>query len=233
MPPSPLSPRRVSCRTKIEQNQNNLRNESNLESLFEQQQDGRRTAAATGDPLDTLLDMREYDVPYAMRVAIDLDVRVGAWYTVTPDHNALTCSIEWQKDLLELCEPRVLAFDIECEKSPLKFPNPEHDRVFMISYMVANQGFLIINREIVSEDIEDFEYTPKPSFPGPFKVINVANERETLQYFLKHLQELRPHVITTYNGDKFDWPYLEIRLSKFPGMMSLYRALGISSGQRT
>ena len=37
-------------------------------------------------------------------------------------------------------------------------------------------GFLIINREIVSENIEDFEYTPKPDFPGPFIVFNVEDE---------------------------------------------------------
>ena len=36
----------------------------------------------------------------------------------------------------------------------------------MISYMVDRQGYLIVNREVVSEDIEDFEYTPKPEFPG-------------------------------------------------------------------
>jgi DNA polymerase elongation subunit (family B) len=43
---------------------------------------------------------------------------------------------------------RVLAFDIECEKAPLKFPNADHDRIFMISYMLKGQGFLIINRFI-------------------------------------------------------------------------------------
>ena len=31
------------------------------------------------DPFDNLIDMREYDVPYLMRVAIDLNIRVGAW----------------------------------------------------------------------------------------------------------------------------------------------------------
>ena len=39
-------------------------------------------------------------------------------------------------------------------------------QVFMISYMVDKQGFLIVNREVVSEDIHDFEYTPKPEFEG-------------------------------------------------------------------
>jgi DNA polymerase epsilon subunit 1 len=36
----------------------------------------------------------------------------------------------------------------------------------MISYMLDGKGFLIVNREIISEDIDDFEYTPKPEFPG-------------------------------------------------------------------
>ena len=40
------------------------------------------------------------------------------------------------------------------------------DQVFMISYMVDKQGYLIVNREVVSEDIHDFEYTPKPEFEG-------------------------------------------------------------------
>lgn len=33
-----------------------------------------------------------------------------------------------------------------------------------------SQGYLIINRETVSEDIESFEYTPKAEFHGPFEV---------------------------------------------------------------
>jgi DNA polymerase epsilon subunit 1 len=90
--------------------------------------------------------MREYDVPYLMRVSIDLDIRIGAWFLVTPEPGESVCKVEWQKDVLELCEPRILAFDIECWKSPLKFPNSQTDCIFMISYMVANQGFLIINR---------------------------------------------------------------------------------------
>ena len=36
----------------------------------------------------------------------------------------------------------------------------------MISYMLDKQGYLIVNREVVSQDIEDFEYTPKPEFEG-------------------------------------------------------------------
>ena len=36
----------------------------------------------------------------------------------------------------------------------------------MISYMLDKQGYLIVNREVVGEDIQSFEYTPKPEFEG-------------------------------------------------------------------
>ena len=44
-------------------------------------------------------------------------------------------------------------------------------QVFMISYMIDKRGFLIVNREIVSEDIADFEYTPKPEFEGARRLL--------------------------------------------------------------
>ena len=36
----------------------------------------------------------------------------------------------------------------------------------MISYMIDKVGYLIVNREVVGEDIHNFEYTPKPEFDG-------------------------------------------------------------------
>ncbi len=39
-------------------------------------------------------------------------------------------------------------------------------QVFMISYMLDKQGYLIVNREVVGADIGPFEYTPKPEFEG-------------------------------------------------------------------
>ena len=36
-------------------------------------------------------------------------------------------------------------------------------------------------RQVVSEDIDSFEYTPKPEFPGPFTVFNEVDELATLK----------------------------------------------------
>lgn len=184
------------------------------------------------EPIHFLKDMKEFDIPYTIRISIDLDLRVGAWFEVSPSpSSSLFCQVEWKKEMLELCEPKILAFDIECEKAPLKFPNAEHDRIFMISYMVSGQGYLLINREIVSEDIQDFEYTPLPKYPGLFQVVNLPNEKQLLEYFIQHILQLRPHVIVTYNGDFFDWPYVDSRCSSYG--ISLYQTLGIRKSSST
>lgn len=188
--------------------------------------DGKRGNFVIADPLSFILEMREHDVPYAMRVSIDLDLRVGAWFYVSPIAGSEVCEVERQHEMLELCEPRILAFDIECEKSPLKFPNAEVDRIYMISYMIDGQGYLLTNREVVSKHIYNFEYTPMSKYPGPFIVVNLVNEEELLRYFLKHIQELKPHVIVTYNGDFFDWPYVENRCNKYDSI-SIYKSTGI------
>lgn len=59
---------------------------------------------------------------------------------------------------------------------------------------------MIVNREIVSEDIEDFEYTPKPEYEGNFTIFNEKNELELLQTWFRHIRTTRPHVYVTYNG---------------------------------
>jgi DNA polymerase epsilon subunit 1 len=79
--------------------------------------------------------------------------------------------------------------------------------------MIDGQGYLIINREIVSADIEDFEYTPKPEYRGEFQVFNQIDERATLMQFFDHLLQIKPSVMVTYNGDFFDWPFVDARAS--------------------
>jgi DNA polymerase epsilon subunit 1 len=163
------------------------------------------------DALDYIVDIREYDVPYHVRVAIDRDIRIGKWYTVEAKHGVI--SVTCIEERLQRADPVVFAFDIETTKLPLKFPDASFDQIMMISYMIDAQGFLITNREIVSENISDFEYTPKPEYHGPFLVFNEPDERAVLERFFLHIKECKPTVISTYNGDFFDWPFIEARAS--------------------
>ena len=187
---------------------------------------GKRAVANYGD---AIVDIREYDVPYHMRWLIDTDVRCGWWYNVRA--SAGDVSLRHRADLLTRGEVRVCAFDIETTKMPLKFPDAEFDQVFMISYMLDGQGYLIINREVVGADVDDFEYSPKPEYPGPFIVWNEPDESALLRRWFDHMRETRPCVYVTYNGDFFDWPFVETRAEKQG--MSLYDELGFRCDRKT
>jgi DNA polymerase epsilon subunit 1 len=77
----------------------------------------------------------------------------------------------------------------------------------------------------VSQDIDNFEYTPKPEYQGMFKIFNEPNEvlqssnikAAILMRFFNHISMVKPTVFVTYNGDFFDWPFIDAR-SKIHGI---------------
>jgi DNA polymerase epsilon subunit 1 len=170
-----------------------------------------------------IIDIREYDVIYYQRVSIDSGIRCAYWYDVEVKSGQV--EMKHREDMLVRAEPRILAFDIETTKLPLKFPNPEIDKVMMISYMIDRQGYLIINRSIVSEDIQDFDYTPKPEYKGPFHTFNEKDEKGVLMRFAQHIRETKPNVYVTFNGDMFDWPFLERRYKE--NGMNMYDEIAV------
>nr|XP_020761351.1 DNA polymerase epsilon catalytic subunit A isoform X4 [Odocoileus virginianus texanus] len=186
--------------------------------------DEEETSKKIADQMDNIVDMREYDVPYHIRLSIDLKIHVAHWYNVRYRGSAFPVEIARRDDLVERPDPVVLAFDIETTKLPLKFPDAETDQIMMISYMIDGQGYLITNREIVSEDIEDFEFTPKPEYEGPFCVFNEPDEVHLIQRWFEHIQEAKPTVMVTYNGDFFDWPFVEARAAVHG--LSMYQEIG-------
>jgi DNA polymerase epsilon subunit 1 len=76
---------------------------------------------------------------------------------------------------------------------------------------------LVTNRNIVSKDLDSFEYTPNVQYPGKFSVFSEPDEKAMLLRFFTHIQMVRPAIYVTYNGDSFDWPYVETR-SKLLGI---------------
>ncbi|CAG8516863.1 18561_t:CDS:10 [Acaulospora morrowiae] len=160
-----------------------------------------------------IIDVRECDIPYYQRVAMDLDIRVGQWYVVTavPQDDGVQVSLRHREDLKHRIEPVILAFDIETTKKPLNFPDKNQDFIMMISFMVNGKGFLITNRDIVSEDIEEIEYSPYAQYASLFHIFNEQNEEAVIKRFFNQIRAERPTIITTYNGDTFDWPFVEKR----------------------
>ena len=184
-----------------------------IDGDFGDDQDAETQGTAAGgrdrDPRDAIIDIREYDVPYYLRVAIDNEMRVGLWYTIT--FEAGQPAIKLLAERVKRADPVVMAFDIETTKAPLKFPDQETDQIMMISYMIDGQGYLITNREIVGEDIEDFDYTPKEGYEGPFSIYNEPDEEALIRRFFSHFQEVKPTVMAPFNGDFFDFPFINAR----------------------
>lgn len=82
----------------------------------------------------------------------------------------------------------------------------------MISYIIDGKGFLITNRQVVGADVQDFEYSPKPEYDvGEFKIFNEPDEKALLVKFFEHIRETRPFIFVTFNGDYFDWPFIQDR----------------------
>ena len=176
------------------------------------------------DLLEHIEDLREDDVQYHVRVCIDNDIRCGKWYKVK-NMSEIGCSLTVIEDKVTKNPVTVLAFDIETTKAPLKFPDPRVDSIMLISYMIDGDGYLITNRNIIPEDIEDFQYTPKPEFDGHFQIFNEKNEEYLLKRFVMHCKEVRPNVFVSFNGDIFDIPFIGERLKVYG--MSLEKSLGL------
>ena len=84
--------------------------------------------------LNNIVDLREHDLPYHLRVNIDLSIRCGLWYTVTASAGKIKMERIVEKNVRP--DPVVFAFDIETSKLPLKFPEAQNDPIMMISYMI-------------------------------------------------------------------------------------------------
>lgn len=179
--------------------------------------------AASTSIMDTLQELYEYDVSYVNRVMIDKEINSGRWFEVSRSAMATSIDDIWDTQTTVVAKPemlfkpglRVFAWDIECTKEPLKFPDSARDRITMISIMADGSGFLIVNRSEVGADIEPLEYTPKPEYEGIFETFNEVDEAALLRRFFTLIRETSPHVMVTFNGDFFDMPFVTARAKAY------------------
>lgn len=160
-----------------------------------------------------IIQVHEFDIPSEIQFGNEYKIRCGLWYQVS--YTGKTYDVSIFKDKIAYPDLRIFAFDIECTKQALKFPNAEFDEVMMISIMTEDFGELIVNRKIISQDIQEFEYQAKDEMKSNFRIFNEENEEALLIRFIEVIIEHRPHIITTYNGGYFDWPFIDKRMKKY------------------
>jgi DNA polymerase epsilon subunit 1 len=136
----------------IKKNQAERQNQDAYDGWYNQGDLAGNKSSSESVYLSKILDIREYDVPYHIRVMIDNEIRCAKWYEFTLE-NAICKEMILLEGKDDKADLRIMAFDIETTKAPLKFPDRNFDQVMMISYIIDGQGFLITNREIVGSDV--------------------------------------------------------------------------------
>lgn len=140
--------------------------------------------------LESVDSVREARVPFAVRYIIDTDlVPMGRHRFETEDGELVSAEPVESEGLPEL---DVMAFDCEM-LSRGSAPSAERDPIVVIS--------------TASEDgSRMFTAAADEGEPG-----EAEGEADMIREFVEYLDEVDPDVVTTYNGDDFDWPYLRDR----------------------
>uniref|UniRef100_A0A7N6B0L2 DNA polymerase n=1 Tax=Anabas testudineus TaxID=64144 RepID=A0A7N6B0L2_ANATE len=114
---------------------------------------------------------------------------------------------DWQR----IAPLRVLSFDIECAGRKGIFPEPDKDPVIQIASMVQRQG----ETEPFIRTV--FTLQSCASIVGS-QILCFTQERQLLQSWAEFLRTVDPDIITGYNIQNFDFPYLLNRAAalKFP-----------------
>ncbi|XP_059410509.1 DNA polymerase delta catalytic subunit isoform X2 [Carassius carassius] len=117
---------------------------------------------------------------------------------------------EWQR----IAPLRVLSFDIECAGRKGVFPEPEIDPVIQIASMVQRQG----EKEPFIRTV--FTLQSCASIVGS-QILCFTQEKLLLQSWAEFVRTVDPDIITGYNIQNFDLPYLlnraaTLKVSLFP-----------------
>ncbi len=161
--------------------------------------------------LDSVNDIREYDLPFYRRYLIDkglfpmgkVEVKgrsiSASEYPGCQAEDTYILEMDSEPVLLESDFPelKILSFDIETY-NPKGMPRAEEDPIIMIS-LSSNEGL----RKVISTAKCDFDF-----------VKTVASEKDILKEFMSTVKEENPNIILGYNSDNFDFNYINERAKK-------------------
>jgi len=150
---------------------------------------------------------------YKSRAQVEVDVAWDKLISHAPEG-------EWST----VAPLRILSFDIECAGRKGIFPEPEKDPVIQIANMVVRQG----EKEPFIRNV--FTLDTCAQIVGS-QVISCSKEQELLEKWASFVRECDPDLITGYNINNFDLPYLLNRAKalKVPNFNYLGRIKDVQS----
>jgi DNA polymerase delta subunit 1 len=169
----------------------------------------------------------EANIPFPLRFMIDMDI-VGCNWIQIPAGSYLVRSaskkqsgVQYEVDVVfddiishkpdgdwqKIAPFRILSFDIECMGRKGHFPEAEHDPVIQIANVVTVQG-------ATSSIIRNIFTVGQASPIAGADLHCFETEKEMLSAWAEFLRRSDPDVITGYNVQNFDIPYLLKRMGK-------------------
>lgn len=154
------------------------------------------------------LGCKEIDIKFVQRYLIDKDLTPLAYLEANGEEvkeHGYNCDLVIKAESVKKIDereftPKVLVFDIEVYNFRGRI-KPEKDKVLMISIR-TNYGKT--KRLLTTKECKN-----PPEYVEVF-----ANEKEMLQEFINSIKASPPDFIVTYNGESFDFPYLQERAKK-------------------
>ncbi len=153
----------------------------------------------------------EADILFKYRFMNDLGMKGLGWIKLDGSNGISTGTVNVGKciratslkpvERLEDAPLRTMAFDIECVSDSGGLPDAGKDPIVMIS-MVFNESFRNSREMLLS------------TRPGP-GVTTVSTEQGMLEKFIDTIKEFDPDIITGYNINNFDLPYIIERMEKY------------------
>lgn len=161
--------------------------------------------------LDSVLDIREHDIPFYRRYLIDKglfpmsEVEVDGEFVNAEDNSFRcaedTCVFEIQGEPRpvesEFPDLKILSFDIEVY-NPKGMPQAEVDPIIMMS-LSSNHGL----EKVLSTKSSRLEF-----------VETLKSEEAMLERFVEIVKSENPDLLIGYNSDNFDMPYINDRAEK-------------------
>ncbi|RLG70844.1 MAG: hypothetical protein DRO04_01015, partial [Candidatus Iainarchaeum archaeon] len=157
---------------------------------------GRREITKNG----LVKEIREYDIPFSRRYAIDKNMELFCWYRIKSENNSI---IEIEKVGEEYKKLKIGCFDIETF-SIGKFSDASKDEIISIGFAFGDEKIIFTTKD------SEFKYAVK-----------CRDEKEMLEKFLEAVEKADLDVIATYNGDGFDFPYV-IERAKMLGVKTKF-----------
>ncbi|CAL1283637.1 unnamed protein product [Larinioides sclopetarius] len=179
----------------------------------------------------------ETNINFEIRFMVDTKIVGCNWIEIPPKkYNLLTtggsrtptsrCQIEievdWnnlishepERDWSKIAPVRILSFDIECAGRKGVFPEPNHDPVIQIANMVIRQG----EKDPFIRNV--FTLNTCAPIIGS-QVLSYQNEQQMLKEWAEFVRAVDPDIITGYNIQNFDFPYLinraaHLKVTSFP-----------------